>query len=220
MIFKATLMWWQHWQLCQKQTLLSRTEMATHRFILLQKRVFLLLSFAFKNVCEGKGEVIALLIRAPGSNLSIKNNAGKTAEQLARYSSSRSNNKQTNNPKNVNMLRDGGHRSVLALIPGTMEHVQAENLALRESMRNMQAARIRVPECPVWVSEILFSLFLDSGLFSRDGASGANLPLRQRSLCLWRVQAWHSGTIKLISAWPYSFLFSDRLDKTCQCLKF
>ena len=37
-----------------------------------------------------------------------------------------------------NALRDGNHKSVLALIPGTMEQIQAEVLALKESMRNMQ----------------------------------------------------------------------------------
>ena len=42
---------------------------------------------------------------------------------------------------------------MLALIPGTMEQIQAEVSALKESMRNMQmgqgGARINVPECPV-----------------------------------------------------------------------
>ena len=51
-------------------------------------------------------------------------------------------------------LRDSGHKSVLALIPGTMEQLQAEVLALKGSMRNMQmgqegGARINVPGCPV-----------------------------------------------------------------------
>ena len=51
------------------------------------------------------------------------------------------------------VLRDGNHKSVLALIPGTMEQLQAEVYTLKESMRNMQTdqggARINVPECPV-----------------------------------------------------------------------
>ena len=51
------------------------------------------------------------------------------------------------------VLRDGNHKSVLALIPGTMEQLQAEVSTLKESMRNMQTdqggARINVPECPV-----------------------------------------------------------------------
>ena len=55
--------------------------------------------------------------------------------------------------KNIELLRDGNHKSVLVLIPGTMEQIQAENLALRELMRNMQmgegGARIKIPECPV-----------------------------------------------------------------------
>ena len=48
------------------------------------------------------------------------------------------------------MLRDGGHISVLALIPGTMEQLDAEILALREAVRIMQLGpRVYVPECPV-----------------------------------------------------------------------
>ena len=51
------------------------------------------------------------------------------------------------------MFRDGNHKSVLAVIPGTTEQLQAEVSALRESMKNMQmgegGARISVPECPV-----------------------------------------------------------------------
>ena len=51
------------------------------------------------------------------------------------------------------MFRDGNHKSVLAVIPGTTEQLQTEVLALRESMRNMRmgegGARISVPECPV-----------------------------------------------------------------------
>jgi len=86
---------------------------------------------------KGKAEVMALLIRTPGADLAIKNNAGKTAEQLARA---------------------GNHTSVSALFPGTMEQLQAENLSLRESMRNMRmgqrGARINVPECPVCFDEM------------------------------------------------------------------
>ena len=49
------------------------------------------------------------------------------------------------------MFRYGNHKTVLALIPGTMEQIQAENLALKEAMRNMGegGARIKLPECPV-----------------------------------------------------------------------
>ena len=58
--------------------------------------------------------------------------------------------------KNIESLRDGNHKSVLVLIPGTMEQIQAENLALKELMRNMQmgegGARIKIPECPVIVN--------------------------------------------------------------------
>ena len=85
-------------------------------------------------------------------------------------------------------LRDSGHKSVLALIPGTMEQLQAEMLALKGSMRNMQmgqegGARINVPECPViWTS--CLSLFSESGVFWRDGTSEANLPLPQWPLNL------------------------------------
>ena len=54
---------------------------------------------------------------------------------------------------NLFWLRDGGHKAVLALIPGTTEQIQAEMAALRESIRNMQLGqggpRINVPECPV-----------------------------------------------------------------------
>merc|ERR550532_3073717 len=87
---------------------------------------------------KGKAEVAGLLIRSPGADLTIKNNAGKTAEQLA---------------------RDGNHTSVSALFPGTTEQLQAENLSLRQSMRNMQmgrqgGARISVPECPVCFDEM------------------------------------------------------------------
>merc|ERR1712130_295302 len=79
---------------------------------------------------KGNSDVIELLISTPGANLALTNKAGKTAEQLARA---------------------GNHKAVLALIPDTMEHVQAKVSFLEESMRNMQmgGARIKVPECPV-----------------------------------------------------------------------
>ena len=55
--------------------------------------------------------------------------------------------------KQILMLRDGGHISVLALIPGTMEQLQAKVSAMEESMRNMEKGqggpRIHVPECLV-----------------------------------------------------------------------
>ena len=40
---------------------------------------------------KGNSDAMALLMTAPGANLAIENNAGKTVEQLARYSSIRSN---------------------------------------------------------------------------------------------------------------------------------
>ena len=43
-------------------------------------------SNSLQHIFEGKAEVAGLLIRAPGADLTIKNNAGKTAEQLARCS--------------------------------------------------------------------------------------------------------------------------------------
>ena len=48
-------------------------------------------SISLQHIFEGKAEVMALLIRTPGADLAIKNNAGKTAEQLARYSLNTSN---------------------------------------------------------------------------------------------------------------------------------
>jgi|ERR1712192_10643 len=87
------------------------------------------LHFAAK---KGNADVMAVLITVPGASLAVRNKAGKTAEQLA---------------------RDGNHNSVLALIPGTVEQIQAEMSALKESIRNIQmgqgGARINVPECPV-----------------------------------------------------------------------
>ena len=38
----------------------------------------------YTHICEGYAHVMALLLTAPGANLEVKNNAGKTAEQLAR----------------------------------------------------------------------------------------------------------------------------------------
>ena len=134
--------------------------LVTPRFTLLQKKV----SFddqptdLFYTLCIGNSNVMALLMTAPGANLAIENDDGKTVEQLARYSSNWSNvttleTDLGNFLKNINAPRDGNHKSVLALIPGTMEQIQAEVLALKESMRNMQmgqgGARINVPECPV-----------------------------------------------------------------------
>ena len=119
------------------------------------------------------------------------------------------------------MFRDGDHKSVLAVIPGTTEQLQAEVLALRESMRNMRmgegGARISVPERPViWHS---FSLFPDSGVFWWDGAPKANLPVHQRPLCVWSMQAWHSGRTSFAT---YSFDFClclvDIVYSPCLCL--
>ena len=48
------------------------------------------------------------------------------------------------------MFRDGNHMLVSALFPVTMEQLQAENLALRQSLMGQQGgARINVPACPV-----------------------------------------------------------------------
>merc|ERR1711971_43808 len=86
---------------------------------------------------NGNADVMAVLITVPGASLAVRNQAGKTAEQLA---------------------RDGNHKSVLALIPGTVEQIQAEMSALKESIRNIQmgqgGARINVPECPVCFEEM------------------------------------------------------------------
>ena len=50
-------------------------------------------------------------------------------------------------------FREGNHKAVLALIPGTPEQMQAEMAALKETIRNIQmglgGAKIHVPECPV-----------------------------------------------------------------------
>ena len=121
----------------------------------------------------------ALLVTAPGADLATTNKAGKTAEQLARYSLNQgfvpTNTLSTEEKgaegsqlcynglneefcfsdleSKISLCRAGNHKSVLALIPGTMEQMQAEMSALRESVRNMQmgqgGARINVPECPV-----------------------------------------------------------------------
>ena len=42
-----------------------------------------------KVIFEGNAEVMGLLMTAPGADLALKNKSGKTAEQLARYSSNR-----------------------------------------------------------------------------------------------------------------------------------
>ena len=57
------------------------------------------------------------------------------------------------------MLRDGGHTTVLAMIPGTMEQMQAAVLALNESLRSKQMGqRMLVPECPV-IQHSFFLIF-------------------------------------------------------------
>ena len=71
--------------------------LVTPRFTLLQKKV----SFddqptdLFYTLCIGNSNVMALLMTAPGANLAIENDDGKTVEQLARYSSNRSSNVTT-----------------------------------------------------------------------------------------------------------------------------
>ena len=49
------------------------------------------ISYSSQHICEGKAEVMGLLMKAPGANLAVKNKDGKTAEQLARYSFRRTN---------------------------------------------------------------------------------------------------------------------------------
>ena len=48
---------------------------------------------------------MALLMRTPGADLAVKNNAGKTAEQLARYSLNTSNINATLTTKFFNKLK-------------------------------------------------------------------------------------------------------------------
>ena len=90
-----------------------------------------------------------LLISTPGADLTIKNNAGKTAEQLARYSSDTSDtarlatNSLTNlNHKKIIMFRDGNHESVSVLF-------QPEVWALAWRKTEQGGGRINVPACPV-----------------------------------------------------------------------